>query len=187
MSKERSIWRTCQLTPWEDVSAEEWYKQSQLSPADALVAASDAGAYLLTDRSTLLTQTRLGKVHDLNVFFEPDSVESLLMNSCYALISATRPNSERDQFVDYLLSGRGQQVIRSFGRTNSQDPALFASVSEDYARSSLRGGNPVDGRWLKVGPDAGNDAHNGETTNMPARDHDEIKPYVYTPRQWSGR
>lgn len=166
MWKERSLWEqtAATKTPWESSSAAEWYKQSHLSPPEALVAASKARAYLLTDRSTLLAQTRLRKLDSTNltVYFEPDSAESELMNSCYALISPdtadgpddqpARDNHERDAFIDYLVSARGQDVIGSFGKVNSTDVPFFARATDGYARQPLRGGTPVGGTWR--GPEA---------------------------------
>jgi tungstate transport system substrate-binding protein len=151
MWKERSLWEAAQLTPWSDASAEEWYKQSQRSPAEAVIASSQAGAYLIIDRSTLLTQTNLGTIQDITVFFEPDSAESVLMNSCYALVSTTDDVNghcdERDCFLEYLTSSRGQSLIHNFGTQNSEGPSCFARVEEGFARSPMRGGRPVDFTW----------------------------------------
>jgi tungstate transport system substrate-binding protein len=149
MSKERSLWHRCHLEPWKDTSA-TWYQRSRLSPADAIIAASKAGAYLVTDRSTLLRQTSLCTISTVTVFFEPDSSESLLMNSCYALVSTSSETSmmdERDRFIEYMTSPRGQQLIGTFEKARLGGYELFTGVSEGFARSSLRGGEPMDGKW----------------------------------------
>jgi tungstate transport system substrate-binding protein len=151
MWKERSLWEAAQLAPWHLSQDEKWYKQSQRSPAEAVVAASQVGAYLITDRSTLLTQTHQGTVQNITVFIEPETADSILMNSCYALVSTADDghghHEERDRFVRYVASSRGQSLIRSFGRIDSAEPSLFAGVEEGFARSTLRGGRPVDRTW----------------------------------------
>ncbi|GAB7342408.1 hypothetical protein MBLNU457_g0621t2 [Dothideomycetes sp. NU457] len=64
MFKERQLWIAAALTPWNDKGSASWYRTSLLGPSDALVRANIEGAYLLTDRSTLLKQTQLGTVQN---------------------------------------------------------------------------------------------------------------------------
>ncbi|KAK5030618.1 hypothetical protein LTS07_005402 [Exophiala sideris] len=118
MWKERSIWARCDLSPWEDKTAAEWYKTSLKSPSEALTSADAAGAYLLTDRSTLLRQTALRTIHNTTVFFEPTRPDDILMNSCYALVPSSLPEeraAEVSRFLAYLFSERGQDIIATFG------------------------------------------------------------------------
>ena len=152
MSKERSVWILLGLKPWSDqASLDQWYHTSQLSPAEALLAADAAGAYLLTDRSTLLRQTALGTIHNTTVFFEPTQPDDVLMNSCYASTSS-RPSTRHavmaERFLEYILSDQGQQLIASFGKDELGGFPLFASMEEGFARTFLRGGVPRGGRWM---------------------------------------
>lgn len=84
MWKERALWEMAEIHPWEDDEATRWYQTSLLTPADALQGADKAGAYLLTDRSTLLRQTGMQSIKETTVFFEPGKENDVLMNSCYA-------------------------------------------------------------------------------------------------------
>jgi ABC-type tungstate transport system permease subunit len=152
MWKERGRWQAAGLEPWKDAINETWYKQSLHSPAGAVIEASKAGAYLITDRSTLLHQTQLGLVKDMTVFYEPQNEDDVLMNSCYALVSTSQVEGdaapgERDRFVRYMLSARGQAVVRRFGKVQDGDVESFAVVDDGFARNKMKGGHAVDGRW----------------------------------------
>ncbi|RBR25050.1 uncharacterized protein FIESC28_02174 [Fusarium coffeatum] len=131
MWKERAIWSLSGRTPWEDKSS--WYRTSVLSPSEALKVADTAGAYFLTDRSTVLRQTGLGNIVNSTIFFEPSHAEDVLMNSCYALFSPKVDNIYVHDFFTYLVSPRGQTVIatRSYGpgavpRTRRSDNDIYA-------------------------------------------------------------
>lgn len=148
MWKERGLWAASGLRPWEhlgDGSVSSWYRTSVLSPAEALKTADGQGAYLLTDRSTLLRQVSLGNVTDTTVFFEPDTEDHVLMNSCYALRSPA-PSADTEAFLDYLLADRAQRLIELYGADQVGLP-LFARAADGFARTKLRGGRPVDGKW----------------------------------------
>lgn len=144
MWKERSLWTACKLRPHVDVPA--WYQTSVLSPSEALTGADAAGAYLLTDRSTLLRQVSRGTISNTTVFFEPAAEDDVLMNSCYALCSP-RASADTQAFVDYLLGNRAQNLIDKYGRDDS-GLALFAKAADGFARTRLTGGKPFGGRWI---------------------------------------
>lgn len=139
MWKEHSLWQ-------EQMDKHPWYQTSLRSPAEALCAADAAGAYLLTDRSTLLSQVSLGRVAHTTVFFEPESVDHELMNSCFALCAPDATAETRD-FAEYLLGDRAQRLIEEYGRQQTGFP-LFARAADGFARTRLRGGRPVAGKWV---------------------------------------
>lgn len=149
MHKERSIWRQIQREPWLDASAVHWYKTSSHTPSDALIDADAAGAYLLVDRSTLLSQTIRRMIKDSTVYFEPTSPDHVLMNSCHA-IYATRASgpvlAAIVRFLTYVQSPRGQRHIAEFGRGTS-GKSLFSPVVDGLAEPELRGGYAREGRW----------------------------------------
>ena len=152
MWKERSLWEAIAggVKPWEEEEeGGSWYRMSECTPAEAIRGADAAGAYLLTDRATLLRQTALRAVERTTVFFEPRDGGDVLMNSCYALYSPDerRERKEhRDLFLKYMISARGQEVIEGFG-VEAGVP-LFAGVREGVAGRRLRGGVPRDGKWI---------------------------------------
>lgn len=107
MVKERHIWSQLGLSPWTTVRP--WYTQTTLTPAEALVKADAAGAYLLSDRSTLLRQTQLRTIKASTVFYEPSSSTDFLMNSCAAMIS-DQPSEMALRFARWLLSDKAQSM-----------------------------------------------------------------------------
>ncbi|KAF4309119.1 hypothetical protein GTA08_BOTSDO02851 [Botryosphaeria dothidea] len=150
MAKERDLWSAAGLRPWDSQDAAGWYKTSLDTPADALRRADAAGAYLLTDRSTVLRQTALRTISSTTVFIEPESLQDPLMNSCYALYSTSGAGERFGNvihFLDYLFSDRGQNVIGSFGRDEAGLP-FFATLKEGFAKTTLAGGMPKDGKWM---------------------------------------
>lgn len=150
MWKERGLWSNCNLSPWKDSenrsSDDQWYQTSLLSPSEALRKADAAGAYLLTDRSTLLRQVSTGTISSTTVFFEPTSESDVLMNSCYALCSPT-PSQETLNFLDYLFTDRAQGMIKSYGADECGLP-LFAAAADGFARTASKGGRPVNMHWV---------------------------------------
>ncbi|KAF5982079.1 hypothetical protein FCOIX_3915 [Fusarium coicis] len=139
-----------------DHSATMWKEREIciLSPPEALKGADAAGAYFLTDRSTVLRQTGLGTISNSTIFFEPTHSKDVLMNSCYAsfspdMVEADTPAARHVRgFFLYLVSPRGQAVIRDYGIAQTGLP-LFAPVEDGVALTRLRGGRPIGGKWVK--------------------------------------
>lgn len=164
MVKERNIWSQLNLSPW--TTSPPWYTQTTLTPADALVKADAAGAYLLSDRSTLLRQTQLHTIKSSTVFYEPSSPSDFLMNSCAAMIS-NQPSEMASRFARWLFSDKAQSLlvydsilsetlaylfhcsIAEYGRAQVGLP-FFAAVEAGYAKSSLLGGFPSGGKWVSA-------------------------------------
>jgi len=150
MWKERGIWTGCGIEPWKEIATAQWYKTSLCSPSEALAIADAAGAYLLIDRSTLLSQTIQNTIQNTTVFFEPTNPSDVLMNSCYALTSTSQP-TERSRatipFLSYLFSSAGQAVVENFGKAETGGFPLFAPAYAGFAALLLKGGLPRDGRW----------------------------------------
>ncbi|KAL1900953.1 hypothetical protein Sste5346_002014 [Sporothrix stenoceras] len=122
------------------------------TPEDALINAAAAGAYLLTDRSTLLRQTWVQSIpnNSITVFFEPTRDDDVLMNSCYSLnakVSNPQYAKGTQQFLDFLSSPRGQDIIANYGVRETGLP-LFAPVIDGFATTFLKGGRPHNGRWV---------------------------------------
>ncbi|GME48550.1 hypothetical protein GTA08_BOTSDO02851 [Neofusicoccum parvum] len=149
-ARERALWAEAGRAPWEGAADADWYAQSERGPAEALRAAGAAGAYVLTDRSTLLRQVWTGGVGGgVGVFCEPEGAEDGLMNSCYALY-APGAGEEVRAFVEWVRGEGGQGVVRRYG-VEEVGEALFAAVEEGWARRGLKGGRAVGGRWVVDG------------------------------------
>ena len=152
MAKEHSLWERVSLQPWDNaVDKNTWYSTNLKTPADALVVADAAGAYHLTDRSTLLRQTATRTIKNTTVFFEPTSKTDMLLNSCWACHASRTPSKEVERnvqlFLKWLLGEYGQEVVRAFGEAEAGLP-FFAKVSDGYCPQLLRGGRPSDGKWM---------------------------------------
>lgn len=158
MWKERQLWSNVGLKPWESpsISINEtsgrpgWYRTSLYGPADALIAADTAGAYAITDRSTLLRQTAQQTVKNITVLFEPETADHILLNTCYAL-RPVMPRSadveaESSKFLDFLTGPDGQKVISDFGRSEAGF-SFFAASEDGCAKTQLKGGRPISGKW----------------------------------------
>ncbi|KAL3704768.1 hypothetical protein TMatcc_008440 [Talaromyces marneffei ATCC 18224] len=139
MCKEREIWRRCHRSPWLDGKSSTWYLKTKFKPAEALVVAANANAYLLVDRSTFLSQLSRRAFTKMSVFFEPTNPLHYLMNSCYALYNPNPDNKHIEGFIAFIKSNAGQEVIASFGIDKAGIP-YFASVEQEIARPSLAGG-----------------------------------------------
>lgn len=150
MWKERGLWTTAGYQPWTEQENTSWYTVTELDPASALVNADKHGAYLLTDRSTLLRQTMDSTIRNTTVFFEPHKSDDILMNSCHALYSRTVDGETAlkvREFLEYMLSEEGQRMVSAYGVVETGFP-LFAPVADGFAHSFLRGGIPKDGKWV---------------------------------------
>ena len=153
MVKEHHLWERIGLKPWtNDGDVGEWYKKNVESPANALIAADRAGAYHLTDRSTLLRQTAKQTITKTTVFFEPCIDDDVLLNSCWACRASEAATPEIKQqvdcFLDWLLGDQGQSVVETFGQQEAGLP-FFAKVTDGFCKQLLKGGRPLDGRWLQ--------------------------------------
>lgn len=149
MHKEEDLWRVGGLEPWESEAESDWFKSSHLPPAEALIGADRAGAYLVTDRSTLLRQVGLGTISSSTVFFEPTSQYHYFMNSCFALSSPHAPAETKAQvarFLGYLSGPRGQRVVADCSIADGW--ALFATLAEKRAERLLGNGRAEGGRWV---------------------------------------
>lgn len=146
MWKEQELWTSSgSIRPWEGQA--DWFKTSLLGPKDALIQAAQAGAYLLTDRSTLLHETMVRTVTNVTVFFEPTSSGDVLMNSCHMLARPEARNKERESFIEYIKSTRAQKIIADYGRKET-GRGLFAPIESGYAKDKLKGGHAENGKWV---------------------------------------
>ena len=119
---ERRLWQVVGATPWLQPSP--WYVRRPVFPLQALEDASHDGLYTLTDRGTWLTATPAIK-QDIAVFGEGGP---LLRNPCYAYLPVASTAMARN-FLDYLVSARGQAIIATFEGRNETKIPLFTSAA----------------------------------------------------------
>ncbi len=108
-----------------DVStANDWRCRLPLSPYEALIRANKDGAYLLTDRATLLTALRDGVIPDLVPYVEQGHH---LRNPCSALVNERAPsNSLALAFAKWLGGEAAQTIVKTYGMTWSTGLPIFA-------------------------------------------------------------
>ena len=120
--KELSIWNTANLEP-----AGQWYISAGNGMADVLKIAGEKYAYTITDRATYLSM-RLDL--DLDIVIEWDDN---LFNQ-YGVIPVD-PNKHEDInheganiFMNWLLSERGQELIKEFGVEKYGQPLFIPNA-----------------------------------------------------------
>ena len=121
--RERQLWERAGLIP-----EGEWYQETGQGMGVTLVIASQKQAYSLTDRATYLSCKE--KI-TLDILYEKDRL-------LYNLYSIILVNSKRYphvtskkgiEFINFLISGRGQGIIKEFGREEFGEP-LFHPMGE---------------------------------------------------------
>ena len=109
--RELSLWAALGLQPGDDDG--DWYRESGSGQGATLNVASEMDAYCLSDRASWVT---FGNKRSLELLVEGDPLllnpySVILVNpQKYPHIKAT----EGQQFIDWLVSERGQQLIAAF-------------------------------------------------------------------------
>lgn len=115
--KERSLWRAAGLDPTS--ASGKWYRETGSGMGATLNAGVAMGAYVLTDRATWIAFRNKG---DFEIAVEGDKA---LFNQ-YGIVlldKAKCPHVKAAlgrQFVDWLISEKGQAVIASFRKDGQQ-------------------------------------------------------------------
>ncbi len=121
--KEKALWKAVDIDPQGS-----WYRESGQGMGKTLQIASELDAYVLTDRGTWLAQNA-NQSSRLTIVFEDDE---LLFNP-YGIIAVNpqryaHVNIEAaQQFINWLTSAQGQQLIAEF-KINGQQ-LFFPSAS----------------------------------------------------------
>lgn len=121
---EKSLFKQAGVAP-----AAPWYVESGTGMGQSLTVASEKKAYILTDRATFLARrAQLA----LEVVIEGGAP---LLNPYHVItVSSTKfPRVNRagaNDFADYLVSPRGQQLIASFGKDRFGQPLFFADAGK---------------------------------------------------------
>ncbi len=120
--KERSIWSSLNLKPWEDHSA--WYFKHSVFPRDALLYSDQHSLYSVTDWGTWLSNK--SDLKNLKIYVRGGEI---LLNPCFAVVGKN-PSLETLIFLDYLKSERAQKLIAEFGKNSYGGSALFTRASK---------------------------------------------------------
>ena len=119
---EQDLWKRAEVTP-----AASWYIESGQGMGATLGIANDRGAYVLTDRATLMA---FGRRAALSIFVEGDRP---LLN-VYAVMEINPANGPRvnvaggKAFADFMVASETQAVIKTFGVDKYGQP-LFVPIA----------------------------------------------------------
>ncbi len=122
--KEESIWKSTGITP-----SGEWYIVTGEFMTATLKKANDQKGYFMTDSSTWVAEWK--SVPNLKILFKGDKA---LINTYHTLVQpdgATPGAKTASEFVDFVASKEGQQIIRSYGKAQHGE-ALYND--QEYAK-----------------------------------------------------
>lgn len=129
-AREKKIWESTGVSYGEVNSSGEWYIESGRGMGETLLLANEQDAYTLTDSGTFLAYTNDGRIQIVPIVTTGD--ELLNVYAAMPVNPEKHPdvNYEGAQnFVDFLISSEGQEIIGNFGREQYEQP-LFTPISE---------------------------------------------------------
>ncbi|MHC1727028.1 MAG: substrate-binding domain-containing protein [Syntrophobacteraceae bacterium] len=107
--KEMAIWQKAGINP-----AGDWYIVTRDFMSATLKRAETEKGYFMTDSSTWVAESK--NVPGLKILFKGDK---FLVNTYHALCQpegATPGAKQASQFIDFVASAEGQQIIRTYGK-----------------------------------------------------------------------
>jgi len=121
--KELSIWDSAGITPKGN-----WYKVTNDFMAGSLKTANAEQGYFMTDRSTYIVRK---DDLNLNILVEGDPV---LVNQYHAIAvnPAKHPTVNYElakDFIDYIASREGQEIISDFGKEEFGESLYYVAVA----------------------------------------------------------
>lgn len=122
--KELELWAHTGLRPTR--SAHGWYIEAGQGMGDVLRVASERQAYVLTDRSTLLS---LASVLGIEALFERDA--SLRNPYSVITVAGARNAAGAEAFADWIVSPSAQTIIREYGEERLGEPLFAPAVQPD--------------------------------------------------------
>lgn len=120
--KEKGLWAAADVTL--PTARDQWYYRMPADkprfPADCLKLAQEWHCLTLIDRGTFLMNAQ-AQEHLAIYLYGSDDNNDILLNPCHALetcvVSALSPIAH--DFVTFMASSRGQNILRTFGVGNS--------------------------------------------------------------------
>jgi tungstate transport system substrate-binding protein len=129
-AREKQIWESTGVSYGEVNSSGEWYIESGRGMGETLLLANEQNAYTLTDSGTFLAYTNDGRIEIVPIVTTGD--ELLNIYAAMPVNPEMHPNVNYEgaqNFVDFLISPEGQEIIGNFGREQYGQP-LFTPISE---------------------------------------------------------
>ncbi len=126
--KEQSLWKTAGFN-YTEISAKPWYVDATHGMGDTLIMTQEFSAYTLSDIGTYLKYSKDGRIH-LTTFI---AQEKALLN-VYSVIAVNKEKhgdakfDDAVEFIKYLVSDEGQQLIQNFGKGNYSQNLFYGAV-----------------------------------------------------------
>jgi tungstate transport system substrate-binding protein len=129
-AREKKIWESTGVSYGEVNSSGEWYIESGRGMGETLLLANEQDAYTLTDSGTFLAYTNDGRIQIIPIVTTGDELLNVYAAMPVNPERHSNVNYEGAQnFVDFLVSPEGQEIIRNYGREQYGQP-LFTPISE---------------------------------------------------------
>ncbi|WP_332881967.1 substrate-binding domain-containing protein [Methanosarcina horonobensis] len=129
-AREKQIWEMTGVSYDEVSGSGEWYIESGRGMGETLLLASELNAYTLTDSGTFLAYTNEGRIRIVPIVTTGD--ELLNVYAAMPVNPEIHPNVNYEgarNFVNFLVSPEGQEIIRNYGIEQYGQP-LFTPISE---------------------------------------------------------
>lgn len=129
-AREKKIWESTGVSYDEVNSSGKWYIESGRGMGETLLLANEQNAYTLTDSGTFLAYTNDGRIQIVPIVTTGD--ELLNVYAAMPVNPEKHPNVNYEgaqNFVDFLISPEGQEIIRNYGKKQYGQP-LFTPISE---------------------------------------------------------
>jgi tungstate transport system substrate-binding protein len=144
-TKEVNLWKSAGYN-WTTISHESWFTSTGQPMGATLTVADQKDAYTLSDIGTYLAFSHSGKI-SLEALIRGPDYALLNVYSVYAVSPLAVSNvsySEAINFIKWLVSDAGQQVISNFGTGNYSQQQFYGAVQP------LKTGSPEpDVPWMK--------------------------------------
>jgi tungstate transport system substrate-binding protein len=127
-TKEQSLWKSAGQN-WTKISSESWYAKTGSGMANTLEVADQKNAYTLSDLGTFLQFSRSNTISSSSLISGGYSL--LNVYSVYAVNPQKISNVSFTQSIDFikwLVSPTGQQVINNYGTANYTTSLFHGAV-----------------------------------------------------------
>ena len=130
-TKEQSLWKSAGFN-YTIISAETWYASGGGKMGETLLKAEQFSTYTLSDKGTYLKYSKDGRM-TLKAFVGFHDEEKALLNvySAMAVNQTRHPSVKFDDainFIRYLISDEGQQLIENYGRNDYGQSLFYGAV-----------------------------------------------------------
>jgi len=144
-TKEVNLWKSAGYN-WTTISGESWFTSTGQGMGATLQITDQKNAYTLTDLGTYLEFYHSGTIH-LAALIEGPDYSLLNVYSVYAVNPQKVSNASFGQainFMKWLVSDAGQQVISNYGTGNYSQPLFYGAVQ------ALKNNSPQpDASWIQ--------------------------------------